>query len=465
MIVTQGSQKERINEIVSRQRDFFRTGETLELKFRLRQLKKLHEAIKKYESEIFDALYQDFRKSTFEAFGTEVALVHEEISYFLKNLPKLMRPKKVRSSLVSLPSKSFIYKEPYGISLIIGPWNYPIQLIFEPLVGAISAGNCVVLKPSELAANTSTLVKKLIQEIYDESFVAVVEGGPEVTQALLEKKHDHIFFTGSVKVGKIVYEAAAKNLTPCILELGGKSPCIIDKDANIDLAALRIVWGKFLNGGQTCVAPDYLLLHKSIKKPFLEKLIFYIKKHYGDNPKNSPDFPRIINDGNFNRLNAFLDNGQTVIGGDSDPKEKYIAPTVLDQISWSDPVMQEEIFGPILPVMEFEDLDEALDDIKDRPKPLALYYFSKNKKKQEKVLKEVGFGGGCINDTLFQFGSSSIPVGGVGNSGIGKYHGKDSFYAFSNSKGIVKKSNKLDIPFRYPPYGGKLKLLRLIFKL
>ena len=465
MIVTQEVQKQRISEIIAKQRKFFRTGETLDLKFRLRQLKKLHETIKKYEAEIFDALYQDFKKSTFEAFGTEVALVHEEISYFLKNLPKLMKPKKVKSSLVSLPAQSFIYKEPYGNCLIIGPWNYPIQLIFEPLVGAISAGNCVVLKPSELAGNTSTLVKKIIQEIYNESYVAVLEGGPEVTQTLLAEKHDHIFFTGSVKVGKIVYEAAAKNLTPCILELGGKSPCIVDKDANIDLAALRIVWGKFLNGGQTCVAPDYLLLHKKIKEPFMERLIFYIKKHYGENPKKSPDYPRIINDGNFNRLNAFLDNGRTLIGGDSELQEKYIAPTVLDQISWNDPVMQEEIFGPILPVMEFEHLSEALDDIKDRPKPLALYYFSKNKNKQEKVLREVGFGGGCINDTLFQFGSSSIPVGGVGNSGIGKYHGKDSFYAFSNSKGIVKKSNILDIPFRYPPYAGKLKLLRFIFKL
>ncbi|MCK5704392.1 MAG: aldehyde dehydrogenase family protein [Cyclobacteriaceae bacterium] len=273
-----------------------------------------------------------------------------------------------------------------------------------------------------------------------------------------------MFFTGSVKVGKIVYEAAAKNLTPCILELGGKSPCIVDKDAEIDLAARRIVWGKFVNGGQTCVAPDYLLLHKSIKKTLLEKIVFYTKKHYGENPMKSPDFPRVIDNRNFNRLKLFLDNGQIVIGGESDENEKYIAPTVLDEISWDDPIMQEEIFGPILPVIEFEDLTEALNDIKDRPKPLALYYFSKNKKKQEMVLKEVGSGGGCINDTLFQFGSPSIPVGGVGNSGIGKYHGKDSFYAFSNSKGIVKKSNRLDIPLRYPPYKGKLNLLKWIFK-
>lgn len=465
VIVTQETQKDKISEIISKQRTFFRTGETLDLKFRLKQLKKLYQVIQKYEAEIFDALYQDFKKSTFEAFGTEVALIQEEIKYFLKKLPKLMRPEKVKSTLVSLPAKSYIYREPYGNSLIIGPWNYPIQLIFEPLVGAIAAGNCVVLKPSELAANTSALVKKMVSEIYDESYVAVIEGGVDVTQALLAEKHDHILFTGSVKVGKIVYEAAAKNLTPCILELGGKSPCIVDSDADIDLAARRIVWGKFVNGGQTCVAPDYLLLHKSIKKSLLEKLVFYIKKQYGEDPKSSPDFPRIINERNFNRLSPFLDKGKTVIGGDSDAKEKYIAPTVLDDISWDDPVMQDEIFGPILPAMEFEDLNTALNEIKDRPKPLALYYFSTNKKKQEKVLKEVGFGGGCINDTLFQFGNSAIPVGGVGNSGIGKYHGKDSFYAFSNSKGIVKKSNWLDIPLRYPPYAGKLKLVRLIFKL
>jgi len=392
-------------------------------------------------------------------------MVQDEIRYFLKKLPKLMRPEKVKSSLASLPAQSFIYKEPYGLSLIIGPWNYPINMILEPLVGAISAGNCVVLKPSELAANTSKIVKTIVGEIYDESYVAVIEGGADVTQSLLAEKFDHIFFTGSVKVGKIVYEAAAKNLTPCILELGGKSPCIVDKDAEIDLAARRIVWGKFVNGGQTCVAPDYLLLHKSIKKPLLEKIVFYTKKHYGENPKESPDFPRVIDKRNFNRLKPFLDNGRIEIGGESDENEKYIAPTVLDEISWNDPIMQEEIFGPILPVMEFEDLAEALNDIKDRPKPLALYYFSKNKKKQEMVLKEVGSGGGCINDTLFQFGSPSIPVGGVGNSGIGKYHGKDSFYAFSNSKGIVKKSNWLDIPLRYPPYKDNLRLLRWLFKL
>lgn len=473
-MVTKEKKKERINEpdekaeissIINKQKAFFRSGETLDLKYKLKQLKKLYLAIEAHEKDIYNAVYQDFKKSKFEVFGTEIALVLEEIKYFLKNLPKLMRPEKVKTSLPTIPAKSYIYREPYGLSLIIGPWNYPFMLMFEPLVGSIAAGNCIILKPSELAPHTSKLIKKLINGIYDESFVAVVEGGPKITQQLLVEKFDHIFFTGSEKVGKIVYEAAAKHLTPCILELGGKSPCIVDEDANIDLAARRIVWGKLINGGQSCVAPDYLLAHKRIKKPLLEKMVFYLKKYYGEDPKTSPDLPRIIDNKHFNRLKNYLNDGKIRFGGDSDEADHYIAPTVLDEIVWEDTIMQEEIFGPILPVMEYNDLDVVLGEIKDRPKPLALYYFSRNKKKQGKILREVEFGGGCINDTMFQFGSPSIPVGGVGSSGIGKYHGKESFYAFSNSKGIVKKSNLIDIPFRYPPYTGKLKLLKLIFKL
>lgn len=464
-MVTQILEKDRISEVVQKQEKYFRSGETLDLKFRIAQLKKLYKAIKSHEEEIFDALYLDFKKSRFEAYASEIALLQEEIKFFLKKLPKIMRPEKVKSSLASFPAKNYIYREPYGRVLIIGPWNYPFLLIFQPLVGAIASGNCTVLKPSELAANTSKIVKKIVAELFDESYVAVLEGGPEITQGLLARQFDFVFFTGSVKVGKIVYEAAAKNLTPCILELGGKSPCIVDKDADIDLAARRIVWGKFFNAGQTCVAPDYLLPHKSIKKPLLDKIIFYLKKHYGTEPEESDDFPRIINDRNFDRLNSFLNNGTPIIGGYTKASEKYIAPTLLDGITWDDPIMQEEIFGPILPVIEYENLEEVLNKIKDRPKPLALYYFSRNKKAQEKILREVGFGGGCINDTLLQFASAHIPVGGVGTSGIGSYHGKESFLAFSHSKGIVKKSRYLDIPLRYPPYNGKLNLLKWIFKL
>jgi aldehyde dehydrogenase (NAD+) len=421
--------------------------------------------MEEFEEEIFDALCKDFKKSKFESFGTEIALVKEEIKFFLKHLPKLMRPEKVRSSLPSLPAKSYLYREPFGLSLIIGPWNYPVQLTLLPLTGAIASGNCVVLKPSELTPYTTALIREIIEKYFDEEYIAVIEGGPEISTELLKIKFDHIFFTGSVKVGQIVYEAAAKNLTPCILELGGKSPCIVDGDANIDLAAKRIVWGKFLNGGQTCVAPDYLLVHHQVKSQLIDKIKSYVNSFYGENPRESPDFPRIINQRNFQRLHRLLENGRVLMGGQTDSEDNYIAPTLIGDISWEDDIMQDEIFGPILPLMSFEDLNEALEEIKDRPKPLALYYFSKNRKKQERILREISFGGGCINDTLLQFGSTSIPVGGVGSSGIGSYHGKSSFLAFSNTKGIVKKSTGIDIPFRYAPYEGKMKMLKWIFKL
>jgi aldehyde dehydrogenase (NAD+) len=444
---------------------FTEQEKTLDLEFRLTRLRQLYRTIDKYEDEIYAALHADFKKSKFETYATEIALIRDEIKYFLKNLGRLTRPEKVKSSLASLPAKSYIYREPYGRSLIIGPWNYPLQLILLPLTGAIAAGNCVLLKPSELSVHVATVIGKIVAEVFDEAHVALVQGGADVTTELLSRQFDHIFFTGSVKVGKIVYEAAAKNLTPCILELGGKSPCIVDQEANTDLAARRIVWGKFLNAGQTCVAPDYLLVHKQIKKQLLDKMIFYLEKHYGENPKQSPDFPRIINKRNFERLRALLNNGSAIAGGISDRKDNYISPTVLDGIDWGDPVMEEEIFGPILPVLEFEDLDAAIEAINKRPKPLALYYFSANKKKQDQILKKIPFGGGCINDTLLQFGSPSIPVGGVGNSGIGAYHGKESFITFSNSKGIVKKKTRIDLPLRYPPYEGKLKWLKMVFKI
>lgn len=464
-MVTQVRAQKSISEIIEKQSKFFRSKKTLELDYRLNQLKNLYKSLEKYENDIFKALHNDFGKSSFEVYGTELALIKKEITYFLKQLPKLIRPEKVKSSLVSFPSRNYLYREPYGLSLIIGPWNYPVQLNFLPLAGSIASGNCIILKPSELTPHTTTLIRKIIEEIFDEEYVAVVEGGPDVSTSLLKSKFDHIFFTGSVNVGKIVYEAAAKTLTPCILELGGKSPCIVDEDANLELAARRIAWGKFVNGGQTCVAPDYLLAHKNIKAALIEKIIFYTKKFYSPNPKNSPDFPRIINQRNFERLKAFLTNGKVIMGGEVDANENYIAPTLLDNISWQEEVMQDEIFGPILPVLVFDDLYNILEEINNRPKPLALYYFSKSRKKQEKILKEMPFGGGCINDTLLQFGSSSIPVGGVGNSGIGSYHGKESFLAFSNTKGIVRKTTRLDIPLRYAPYQGKLSLIKWIFKL
>ncbi len=464
-IVTRASKGIEIKEIIEKQAVFFASNKTLELNFRLQQLRKLYKALEEFEDQIYKALNDDFKKSEFETYGTEIALIQKEIKYFLRHLPKLIRPEKVKSSIASFPAKSYLYREPFGLSLIIGPWNYPLHLVLLPLVGSIAAGNCIVLKPSELTQNTSGIIKKIIEANYPEEYITVLEGGRELTTELLSNKFDHIFFTGSVKVGKIIYEAAAQNLTPCVLELGGKSPCIVDKDADLDLAAKRIVWGKLLNGGQTCVAPDYLLVHQQVKKQLINKLIFYINKFYGEDPQKSPDFPRIINQSNFNRLKSLLLPEKIIFGGFTDAKENYISPTILDNISWDDPIMEEEIFGPLLPVLEFSDLDEMIRELKNRPKPLALYYFSKRKNKQEKILRELPAGGGCINDTLLQFGSTSIPVGGVGNSGIGSYHGEQSFHTFSNTKGIVKKKTKLDIPIRYAPYKGKMKLLKLIFKI
>lgn len=457
--------KVEIHEIVKKQKDFFRSRNTLDLTFRLKQLKTLHNLIHDHEQEIIDALHSDFRKCAFETYGTEIALSLHEIRYFLRNLPKLMKPEKVKSSIASFPAKSYIYYEPYGTSLILGAWNYPVYLLIAPLTGSMASGNCVILKPSELTSHTSSLLNKMISETFPSEYICVVEGGPETSGELINQPFDHIFFTGSERVGRIVYEAAAKNLTPCVLESGGKSPCIVDEDADIELAARRIVWGKFLNGGQTCVAPDYVYAHKNIKQKLIEKIIQYTIKHFGDDPKQSPDFPRIINKRNFERLSALMKCGKIVLGGVTDKDENYISPTILDEISWKDVVMQEEIFGPLLPVMSFETLEVALEEIKNRSKPLALYYFSKNRKKQSQILKEVPFGGGCINGVLFQFGSPTIPVGGVGGSGIGKYHGRESFLTFSNKKGVVRKITKLDFAFIYPPYKGKLNLLKFIFKL
>lgn len=454
----------KIPGIVARQHAYFATGATLSLEFRLAQLKKLYKLFESNEKQILEAVYKDFKKPAFEVYGSEVALVQHEIKYFLRHLPRLMRPERLKSALVLFPSKSYLYHEPHGVSLIIGPWNYPFMLQLMPVVGALAAGNCVVMKPSELTEHTSALIARMMAEAFGEEYVAVVQGGPVQAQALLNLKFDHIFFTGSPKVGKIVYEAAAKHLTPVVLELGGKSPCIVDQDAEIDGAARRIVFGKLFNNGQTCVAPDYLLVHKSIKNPLIQRIAHYIDKHYNGNPKASPDLTRIINERNFDRLAAYLNCGKIVLGGETDRADRYIAPTLLDEVSWDDPVMQEEIFGPILPVMTFEDLDDALMQIKSRPRPLALYYFSKNARNQDKIMHSVSFGGGCINDTLLHFGSTWVPIGGVGDSGHGLYHGRESFKTFSNSKGIVKKGYRFDIPFRYPPYEGKMGLLKLIFR-
>ncbi len=453
-----------MDALVSRQRAFFKTGQTRDIKFRISQLKKLYSALKEHERDLVEAVHADFRKPEFETYATEIALVLDDIKYVLRRLPRLMRKRKVKSNLASWPAKSCILHEPYGVTLIIGAWNYPILLVLLPLVGAISAGNTIIIKPSELSLNTSSVIKRILESVFERDYLTVLEGGPEVTSALLKQHLDYIFFTGSPRVGKIVMEAAAKTLTPFTLELGGKSPCIVDEDANLKRAADRIVWGKLVNAGQTCVAPDYLYVHEKIKDTFVEQLKQTIKEKYGEDPKKSPDYARIINEKHFHRLRQLLSDANIIAGGEIDEGERYIAPTLVDEVNGSSPLMQEEIFGPILPILTFRELDDVIREVNDQPKPLALYYFSSSKKKQQKIMTEVSFGGGCMNDTLLQFSNSELPVGGVGNSGVGQYHGEESFYSFSHKKSIVNKGTWIDVPLRYPPYEGKLKWLKILFR-
>jgi acyl-CoA reductase-like NAD-dependent aldehyde dehydrogenase len=434
------------------------------LRFRLEQLSRLHDALVKYEQPIIEAVEQDFGKSSFETFGFEITIVKDEIKYLSKRLPKLIRPKRVKTPLHGFPSKNFIHHQPYGVSLIIGAWNYPVLLLLLPLVGSIAAGNCAVLKPSEISHNTAALFNKVIAEIFDPAYITVVEGGPEVSQELLKEKLDHIFFTGSPRVGRIIMEAASKQLTPVTLELGGKSPCIIEKDANIRTASKRITWGKLVNSGQTCVAPDYLYVHEDIKEKVIQGIIHRIEEFYGSDPISSPDYARIINDKHFERITALIDKQKIAYGGKSDRESRKIGPTILDNVNWDDAVMQEEIFGPVLPVLTYRNLDDVLDLLKTKDKPLALYLFSNSKTTHRKVITQAQFGGGCINDAVIQYGLSEVPVGGIGESGIGRYHGLESFYTFSHAKGIMKKAIWPDFWFRYPPYKDKLGWLKLAFK-
>ncbi|RKD30545.1 aldehyde dehydrogenase [Thermohalobacter berrensis] len=451
-------------EIVEKQKNFFEKGITKNISFRMEMLKHLKKVILENEKLILKALKDDLNKPPFEAYATEIGIVLDEIDYVIKNLKNWTKPKKVKTPIFHFLSKSFIYPEPYGVVLIIAPWNYPFQLVLSPLIGAIAGGNCAIIKPSEYSSNTSKILSKIINENFKSDFITVIEGGSEVNKSLLEQKFDYIFFTGSVRVGKIVMEAASKHLTPITLELGGKSPCIVDEEANIDLAAKRITWGKFLNAGQTCVAPDYLLVHKNIKEGLIKNIIKYIKEFYGDDPRKSPDYPRIINKKHFIRLSKLLEDGEIVYGGEVDEDDLYLSPTIIDNIDWNFEIMKDEIFGPLLPVLEYKDLDEVINKVNGKPKPLALYFFSNNKEKEKKVLEDIPFGGGCINDTIVHVASSYLPFGGVGNSGMGSYHGKASFDTFTHYKSILKKSNMFDINLRYPPYRNKIKALKKILK-
>jgi aldehyde dehydrogenase (NAD+) len=452
-----------ISDIICQQRNFFTTGKTRNITFRIEQLKTLKKAVLGHQEAILEALKADLHKPEFEAYATEIGVI-KEIDYAIKHINTWVKPQKVAVPFEQLPAKARIYPEPLGVVLIIGPWNYPFQLIISPLVGAIASGNCAILKPSESAPNTSRILSKMIAEYFNQAYIAVVEGGVETSQKLLAEKFDHIFFTGGTTVGKIVMEAAAKHLTPVTLELGGKSPCIVDIDINIEATAKRITWGKFINAGQTCIAPDYLLVDKRIKNQLLDEIGKCLKEFYGDNPAKSPDYGRIITQKNFDRLVNLLKNGEIIIGGETNRSERYIAPTVIENVSLTDPIMQEEIFGPILPVIEYSEISEAIALINCHPKPLALYLFTQNKNLQKRVLQETSSGGVCINDTVMQVSVSSLPFGGVGDSGIGSYHGKASFDTFSHYKSVLHKPFWLDIKLLYPPYKGKLSLLKQIMK-
>jgi aldehyde dehydrogenase (NAD+) len=446
--------------ILDKQRKFFIEGKTKCIPHRLAMLNRLEESIRKHEQDILEALSKDLNKAPFEAYATEIGMVLEEIRFVRRHLISWARPKKVPTPITNAPSISRIYSEPYGVVLVMAPWNYPFQLALLPLVGAIAAGNCVMVKPSNYSPNTSMIIEMILSEVFGKEYVAVIQGGREANQLLLEQRFDYIFFTGSVEVGKIVMKAAAKHLTPVTLELGGKSPCIVDETANLDLAARRIVWGKFINSGQTCVAPDYLLAHHSVKKVLLERMKYYIQSYYGENACEKDYYPKIINEKHFDRLLSLMENENIVIGGNFSRERNQIAPTILDNISWDSPVMKEEIFGPILPVLEFNSLKEAITGINQRPKPLALYYFTTRRENERKIIRNISYGGGCINDTVMHLASSHLPFGGVGESGMGRYHGKASFDTFSHKKSVLKKANWLDVPLRYPPYWKHLKLLK-----
>ena len=456
--------QQRVQHLVQQQRTFFATGKTLDLDFRMAQLHLLQQAIQRNEQALFDAMYADFRKPAFETFATEVGFVELELKLTLKKLKDWVKPRKVKETILNFPARSHIRSSPFGIALVIGPWNYPFNLLMAPLIGAMAAGNCVLLKPSEIAPHTSAAIAQLVQETFDEAYIAVAEGGVEVTRQLLAQRFDYIFFTGSTRVGQIVMKAAAEHLTPVTLELGGKSPAIVAEDADIALAARRIAWGKFLNAGQTCVAPDYILVQEQVKEELVLQLTKCIREFYGDAPAQSPDYARIINDRHFDRLSTYLQQGAIRAGGQTNSATRYIAPTLLDQVTWQHPVMQEEIFGPILPILTYQELQEAIDEVNAHEKPLALYFFSSSEAKTEAVLRSTQFGGGCINDTLSHLANPNLPFGGVGGSGMGSYHGKSSFDLFSHQKSVVHRGTWLDLPLRYPPYGNRLSSLRRFFK-
>ena len=442
---------EKIVSVVAAQKAFFKSGKTLSREFRLDALKSLKKAIIKWEKPLAEALWSDLHKSYEEAYLTELSIVLGEIDNHIKHLKKWMKPERKATPLKMFPSRSKVISEPLGCSLIISPWNYPVQLLLNPLVGAISAGCTAILKPSPYVENVSTVIEKMIAETFDEHYIAVVQGNRDVNSALLEQRYDIIFFTGSPSLGRKVMAAAAKNLTPVVLELGGKSPCIVDSSADIATIARRIAWGKSLNAGQTCIAPDYLLVHKDIKSRLIDALKREFKELLTKNPKKAKHFVRIVNDKAFDRLVGYLEGADVVFGGEYDKAERYISPTIVDNVSLNSPIMNEEIFGPIFPVVTFSTTEEAVAFVTEREKPLALYYFG-DKRSADYVLKHTSSGGACVNDTIMHIANENMPFGGVGNSGMSSYHGKESYNVFSHHRAVVTTTTLFDVPFRYMPY-------------
>lgn len=455
-----------IAQIVTKQREYFQTGQTLSVEFRIDALKRLYEGIKSHEPEIGNALKADLGKSDYESFMCETGLVLNEISYMLRHIRKFAKEHTVHTPLAQFASRSYSKPAPYGNTLIMSPWNYPFLLTISPLADAVAAGNTAIVKPSAYSSATSEIIAKLLGELFPKEYVAVVTGGRKENAALLKQKFDFIFFTGSQSVGREVLRHAAENFTPVVLELGGKSPCIVDETANLKLAAKRIVFGKYLNCGQTCVAPDYILCHKSIKDELVRALCFEVKKQYGEEPLQNPDYGRIVNGKHFERLLGLIVPEKVVIGGKSSVGTLQIEPTVMENVAECDAVMQEEIFGPILPVLTFDTYQELFDRFADKPKPLALYVFSSDRLRVDEVISRISFGGGCVNDVVIHLATSEMGFGGVGESGMGAYHGKAGFEAFSHEKSIVDKKTWIDLPMRYQPYKRSLYsgLLRLFLR-
>jgi aldehyde dehydrogenase (NAD+) len=440
-----------VSSIVDQQREFFLSGATRDLSFRIEQLRKLRSMFRKYQEQMMTAAGEDLGKPRFETFISEISLMFGEVEYAINNIKCWMTPKEVSTPPVFIGSKGSIYPEPYGVSLILSAWNYPFMLIFSPLVGSVAAGNCTVLKPSEVAENSSHLISQMIADTFDPRYISVIEGGMEVNRPLMEEEFDYIFFTGSGMVGREWMRAAANHLTPVTLELGGKSPCIVDRDVRLDVAAERITWGKFLNAGQTCIAPDYLLVHEDIKEQLLDRIVHYLRSFYGKNPAESHSYARIVSERHFDRISRLLTSGHIVAGGDTNRADLYIGPTVIDDLSWDSPIMQEEIFGPVFPVFSFSTLEEAISVVKGRPRPLALYFFSRSKSSQKKVIRETSSGGVTLNSVLLQYSTQTLPYGGVGNSGMGSYHGRSSFDTFTHYKSIFDDRIPIDFTIR-PPY-------------